>query len=71
MDDSYIKYSFHHRKCAFRAVNIKNLILNCRSVPRLHNINTQTDRANGEKNISRSPVLEIDTEKVFVYIVFI
>lgn len=68
MDD---RYSFHHRKCAFRAVSEKNTIVNCPDVPRLHDINTETDRANGEQNISRCPVLETETEKVFVSRIFI
>ena len=68
MDD---RYSFHYRKCAFRAVSEKNTIVNFPDVPRLHDINTETDRANGERNISRSPVLETETEKVFVSKIFI
>ena len=54
-----------------RAVSEKNTIVNCPDVPRLHDINTETDRANGEQNISRSPVLETETEKVFVSRIFI
>ena len=64
MDD---RYSFHH-SCGKRK---KNTIVNCLDVPRLHDINTETDHANGEQNISRSPVLETETEKVFVSRIFI